>query len=402
MQQHAPQERDPYDYSRSSRRSSLGWLVTLLVFLIMVASLPSIVENVQYGMVRGRLRAQAEVATEQLNAMQQEARLIRLADVSKAFRLVAQRVEPSVVHIDTEQNVRPELDEWSALGGRYLRQGQGSGFVIEGNGADAYVLTNFHVIRNAERVQVQVSDGRTLDDVRVVGYDPATDLAVLRVAGGGLIAAEWGDSDLLEPGDWVLAIGNPYGLDRTLTAGIVSATQRRVASASPFQDFLQTDAAVNPGNSGGPLVNIQGEVVGINTAIVGEAYQGISFAIPSAVARTVYEQIRKNGQVVRGYLGVYPQPMSEELAARFGLEEARGVLVTDVLRGSPAAKAGIQPGDVIISWDGKPVNDAGEFVLMVAGTQVGREVEVAIVRDGQEESLKVTVEQRRDAIQLER
>ena len=196
------------------------------------------------------------------------------------------------------------------------------------------MLTNNHVIEDASAIHLKLSDGRTVRNCEVVGVDQLTDLAVLKIDLEGLAAAPWGDSDALEVGDWVLAVGNPFGLDRSVTAGIVSAKERRnVVSSLPYQDFLQTDAAVNPGNSGGPLVNLQGEVVGINTAIVGDAFQGISFAIPSSIAREVYDRLKTTGKASHGWLGVGLNPLNEDLAEQLGAE---GVLITNVFSDSPA------------------------------------------------------------------
>jgi serine protease Do len=260
------------------------------------------------------------------------------------------------------------------------------------------VLTNDHVVDGAESIQVKLSDGRTIDreHVHVVGQDPWADLALLKLDTDGLVQAEWGNSEQLEVGDWVLAVGNPYGLDRTVTSGIVSAKERRGFSdtANVYRNFLQTDAAVNPGNSGGPLVNIRGELVGITTAIVGRSFQGISFSIPSQVAKDVYQQLRTKGTVERGWLGVVFDELSPDLAKRLEVPGPSGVLVKDVLPGQPAAAAGLQPGDVIVEWNGKEVADRDELQQMVAGTPIGSKVAAVVVRDGQRTTLEVTVGRR--------
>jgi serine protease Do len=197
-----------------------------------------------------------------------------------------------------------------------------------------------------------------------------------------------------------LAVGNPYGLDRTVTSGIVSAKQRRRLAQSAYQDFLQTDAAVNPGNSGGPLVNIQGQVVGITTAIIGPAYQGISFAIPSEIVRSVYERLRTSGKVARGWLGVSFQEITPEIAQQFNLTEQGGAIVADVRRGSPADRAGIQVGDVILEWNGEKVLDSLELPRMVAASEIGKTAKVVVLRDGKTITLEVTVGERPDEEQL--
>jgi serine protease Do len=234
-----------------------------------------------------------------------------------------------------------------------------------------------------------------LRDVTVVGVDPLSDLAVLKVRSHTLTAAPWGDSARLEVGDPVLAVGSPFGLAQTVTAGIVSAKGRRgVVQDINYEDFLQTDAAVNPGNSGGPLVNLQGQVVGINTAIYGPAYLGISFAIPSQIARDVYKKLRDTGTVARGWLGVALQSLDDNLAERFGLEDAKGALVTGVLPDSPADLAAIRVGDVIIEWNGKPVPDPSSLSFAVAGTAIGSKATVGLIRDEKKIELIVTVTQR--------
>jgi len=212
--------------------------------------------------------------------------------------------------------------------------------------------------------------------------------------------AQWGDSDKLEVGDQVLAIGSPFGLAATVTAGIISAKERRgipVSEALYYQDFLQTDAAVNPGNSGGPLVNLSGQIVGINTAIFGDRYQGTSFAIPSRIAQEVYQKIRAGEKLARGWLGVSMQRLTDSLAERLKLPEPRGALVADVVEGSPAEKAGILPGDVIVEWNGRTVNDINDLRFLVAATKVGSQVKAVVYRDGAKVELTVTVAERKSS-----
>jgi serine protease Do len=384
--------------SRDRRLPRLLWVLAVLCVMLV---LPQLVERVQYGWTRGQLRAKADQASEELARLGEKAELVKLSDTSKAFRLVARRIEPSVVHIDTVQEVQfgrnASADEWGFQfppgRRRFEAQGQGSGVVVDAE--NGYVLTNHHVVQNASRLQVHLSDGRTIKDeaIDMVGFDVLTDLAVLRLRADNLIAATWGDSQELEVGDWVLAVGNPYGLDRTVTCGIVSATQRRGFGHGPYQNFLQTDAAVNPGNSGGPLLNVSGELVGITTAIV-EAYQGISFAIPSEVARDVYERLKEKGHVARGWLGVQMADMDAEVAKQLNLGGQKGAFVGGVLRGSPADAAGILPGDLIVEWNGQKVSNNLELPLMVASTQIGSTAKVKVVREGKPLELNVKITER--------
>jgi serine protease Do len=385
--------------SGNRRLFRLLWILVLLCTLLV---LPQLVEKVQYGWTRGKLRAKADQASEELARLGEKAELVPLSDTSKAFRLVAQRIEPSVVHIDTVQEIRfgrnASSDEWGFQfpqgRRRYEAQGQGSGVVVDAE--NGYVLTNYHVVQNASRVQVHLSDGRTIKDkdIDVVGFDVLTDLAVLRLHTDKLIAATWGNSQELEVGDWVLAVGNPYGLDRTVTCGIVSATQRRGFGHGVYQNFLQTDAAVNPGNSGGPLLNIRGELVGITTAIVGEAYQGISFAIPSEVAQDVYNRLKEQGHVARGWLGVQMANLDDEVAGQLNLGGQKGAFVGGVLPGSPAEAAGVQPGDLVVEWNGQKISTNTELPLMVASTQIGSTVKVKVLREGKPLELSVRIAER--------
>ena len=386
-------ETPPQDTSRSvGSYPVVRWVVGVIALVLALKFLVEpVVESVQHAITRGHERAKAEVAKTQL---------AKLSDTADAFRLVAQSVGPSVVHIDAMQPIelveKEVKDEWSLLNrhrARPLRStGQGSGVVID---AEGYILTNNHVIQDASAIRLKLSDGRTLNDCQIVGVDVLTDLAVLKVQADGLVAAPWGDSDLLEVGDWVLAVGNPFGLDRSVTAGIVSAKQRRqVVDSLPYQDFLQTDAAVNPGNSGGPLVNLQGQVVGINTAIVGDAYQGISFAIPSIMARDVYQRLKTTGKVSRGWLGVSLQDLTPELAERMKIKASRGVVVTSVLPDSPADEAGLESGDCIVEWNGEPVSDDTDLSLRVAKCVVGATASMKVVRNGEVLELSATIGER--------
>jgi S1-C subfamily serine protease len=260
----------------------------------------------------------------------------------------------------------------------------GSGVVVE---ADGLIITNYHVVARSDQIDVALADGRRFE-AALVGADAATDLAVLRIDATGLPTAEWGDSDSIEVGEMVWAIGNPFGLDRTITYGIVSAVGRRGVVDNPFQEFLQTDASINPGNSGGPLVDVHGHVVGITTAIVGKGFRGIGFAIPSNTARRVCEEIRTTGHVERGYLGMALRELPGGAAA------APGAVVAAIEPGSPAAAAGVRPGDVVLSFDGEPIMEPAAFVLLLTRAPVGTEALLGIMRDGEPLTLTVKVGRR--------
>lgn len=353
------------------------WTLIMATLMALVV-LPYVAQRVQYAITRGDQLAKAEVARRVLAEVPEgESRLV----------YVAHSVAPSVVGIETTQISRnvpsEEGDFLFGFPRRYRMEGFGSGVIVDPEG---YVLTNDHVIAQASEITVKMSDGTPIKDVKVIGRDPLTDLAVLKIEGAAFTTAAWGDSNDLEAGDAVLAIGNPYGLERTVTSGIISATGR-LARIAPLihQDFLQTDAAVNPGNSGGPLVNMQGQVVGINTAIYGEQNLGISFAIPSVVAQEVYKRLREDGHIPRGWLGVYMQDVDEE---------ETGALVIDVYRPSPAARAGVQRSDVIVGWNDTRVENSTDVSRAVAGTKIDSDAVVVVVRGGSRVELDVRVGER--------
>jgi serine protease Do len=371
----------------------------VLLLLVALLLLPTLVERIMYSFARGKQRAEAEVARELLTHVGEDGAKGGFPVTIAAYRYVAKAVEPSVVGVKATQIVgQGPVDELSALlyGRRFRRQqqqDQGSGVIVDEAG---YVITNNHVVGESSDISVELSDG-SHHKATLVGADPATDLAVLQINASGLTAAPWGDTESLEVGDPVLAIGNPFGLARTVTSGIISAKGRRaIVPGVDYQNFIQTDAAVNPGNSGGPLVNMKGEVVGINTAIVGPAYQGISFAIPSSLAKEVYEKLRSTGTVARGWLGVGTDELTPEYAKQLGLEATSGAMVTQVMRGSPAAMAGIRKGDIIVAWNDKPIRDPTELGWAVASTPIGSKANVMVIRNGakQPESLTVTVGER--------
>jgi serine protease Do len=315
------------------------------------------------------------------------------------FAKVAEAIKPAVINVKAETRAvaRNRSDESSAddffrrfygdLPDRAPQRSLGSGVIIDPSGI---ALTNAHVVAKATQIEVITPDGGK-HKATVIGLDTKTDLAVLRIGDGKekFPFARLGDSDRMQVGDWVIAVGSPFGLDATVTSGIVSAKARRIG-VGPLDDFLQTDAAINPGNSGGPLVNMQGEVIGINTAIVAGG-NGVGFAVPSNLARDVYSQIVATGKVSRGWLGVSIQPLTPELAKSFGAKDGKGVLVADVVPASPAAKAGVHAGDIVLQLDGKPLDDPAALSRAIALTRPGHAAKLTILRDRSEQTLAVTV-----------
>jgi len=271
----------------------------------------------------------------------------------------------------------------------------GSGFIIDGDGS---IITNNHVVENASKILVKLSENDQEFEAKVIGRDPKTDIAVIKIdAKTSLSAANLGDSDLLDVGEWVVAIGNPFGLDSTVTSGIVSAKGRHIGQG-PYDNFIQTDASINPGNSGGPLINLRGEVVGINTAIFSRTggNMGIGFAIPINLVKELLPQLRGKGKVTRGYLGVLIQKVTPEIAESLGLEKSQGALVANVSKDGPAEKAGVKVGDVIVEFDGKEVKDSGDLPIIVARTPVDKKVRMKVMRDKKEVSLNVAVGELKD------
>ncbi|MDH3280320.1 MAG: DegQ family serine endoprotease, partial [Gammaproteobacteria bacterium] len=260
-----------------------------------------------------------------------------------------------------------------------------------------YILTNNHVVEGAEKIRVKFQDGREFD-AEITGTDPKSDVAVVEIKAGGLPTLPWGDASKLEVGEWVVAMGNPFGLSHTLTVGVVSAKGRTSLGISDYEDFIQTDAAINPGNSGGPLVNLDGQVVGVNTAIFSRSggYMGVGFAIPSNLARSIAEQLIQTGEVTRGYLGIVIQPLTSELAESFGLEQSQGILVAQVSADSPAEKAGLKQGDVIVAYQGTPVTNVGDFRNRVSLTRPGTREALSVIRDGKPREITITIGQLSD------
>ena len=316
------------------------------------------------------------------------------------FSELAEKVKPGVVNIQVVKKIKnvgfgsPNLPgnpfggqtPFGEYFGRFFggdmprsfeQKGVGSGFVMSREG---FILTNNHVVEEADQIKVKLANGKAYEG-KVVGRDPKTDLALVKIDGApDLHALTLGDSENLKVGSWVVAVGSPFGLEQTVTAGIVSA-KGRVIGSGPYDNFIQTDASINPGNSGGPLINMKGEVVGINTAIVAEG-QGIGFAIPVDMAKDIAHQLQDKGHVTRGWLGVSIQQMTPELAKSFGMKEEKGALVSQVFPSSPAEKAGIEKGDVIVAFDGKEVADSKDLPRLVASTPVGKTVAVKLSREG--------------------
>jgi len=383
---HPQYQAAPSPHPGSPAPQRMRVMIWLLLLLLALLVLPYVVERVQYALTRGRERAEAEVAKVQLAG---------LPDKVSVYRLVAKSIAPSVVGVEVLRGgTSIVIDEWSHLRRHPQPPAveQGSGTIVDPKG---YIITNFHVIDGASEVLVRLGDRPPIPNVKVIGADPLSDIAVLKIDAGDLTAAPWGDSDSLQVGDPVMAVGNPFGLARTVTTGIISAKERRGLPVNlDYQDFLQTDAAVNPGNSGGPLVNMKGQVVGINTAIVGQSYQGVGFSIPSRLAREVYEHLKETGKVARGWLGVEIHQLTEPLAEQLGVEQPAGALVAGVIAESPAQKGGIEPGDVIVEFDGEKINKPSDLSLAVARTKVGSKVSVVLVRNGERRKISVVVAER--------
>ncbi len=380
--------------------STLLSLAVVLVLLVAVRLIvPSLVESVRYAWYRGQLRAEYEMSGQRLQAV----KLDSLADVS---HLVSKRIGPSVVHIRMLQS----SEQQSRLRGPLSRlqhpnqmfEGQGSGFVVD---SDGYILTNDHVIDDVGQIEVTLSDGRRLD-AYVVGSDPPTDLALLKVDAKGLMPIDWGDSEKVVVGSPVWALGSPFGLQQSVTFGIISGKHRVDLRGTRYEDdgktnaaygdLMQSDVALNPGNSGGPLANASGEVVGVNAAILGEHYRGISFSIPSKVARRVAEQLIKVGQVQRGWLGVRLVDLSADQRYDDEGNARPGVTIAgfDKSQPSPAEVAGMKIGDVIVTYDGQEVMGQTELRRMIAETDVGRQVSIEVLREDSRILLDVTLGKR--------
>lgn len=337
-----------------------------------------------------------------------------LRKTGSAFAALAQQATPAVVFIKAEKTVAMGVpvrpfgynDPFGFFGDDFMQRffrghgnipqyqprnfkqmGQGSGFLIS---KDGYILTNHHVVGDADKILVKLQDGREFNAERI-GTDAKSEVAVIKIKGKNLPSLDMGDSTELQVGEWVVAIGNPFGLSATVTAGIVSAKGRSGIGIADYENFIQTDAAINPGNSGGPLLNIDGDVVGINTAIYSRSggNMGIGFAIPINMAKAIKQQLVKSGKVTRGYLGIVIQDLTSDLAESFGLDETQGILVSDVSEDSAAEKAGIKQGDVILRLDGKRTENAGDFRNAIAATPPGTNLRITVFRDGHEKEIAV-------------
>jgi len=372
---------DPYAFANRIRK-----LVVIAAVLACLASAPFFTRVFAYQARLGQMQAEYETASEALGELAPQ-----LKAFEQASRSIAKKVGPSVVSINKLQ---------FSNGMRPVFEGVGSGFIVDPEG---YVITNEHVVRGAERLLVRFASGES-SDATIVGSDPRVDLAVLKIDGGDLPALEWADSDNLQMGDLVWAVGSPFGLDNSITFGIVSATARNRDSGVTndiYQEFFQSDAAVNPGNSGGPMVNLAGQVVGVNTMIVGRSFRGVSFSIPSDIAQAEYVAIRENGFVERGFLGVEPMTPTTQVRRRFNLELGEGVLVRGLQSNTPAAEGGLQNNDVILRWNDHKAFDPTELSQEIAATEVGSEARVVVRRleDGQpvDKTLTVKVGRRPEA-----
>jgi serine protease Do len=330
--------------------------------------------------------------------------------LSNTFAQIADKASPAVVFIEVEKELKGSPAGFYGPGGgpmdprgffRYffgpgmgepgmpepmtpnqgpVPMGQGSGFIIS---PDGYIVTNHHVVGDADRVKVALADGRTFD-AKLIGSDPETEIALIKVDAKDLATLTLGNSDNLRVGEWVLAIGSPFGLSHSVTSGIVSARGRGNVGIVDYADFIQTDAAINPGNSGGPLLNMNGEVIGMNTAIVSRTggSNGVGFAIPVNMVKYIVDQLREHGAITRGFLGISIQSLTPDLAKWFGINEGHGVLIADVSKGSPADQAGLQRDDVIVAFNGQPVEEIGAFRSHVSTTAQGTKIDLTIIRDG--------------------
>jgi serine protease Do len=372
------------------------WLLTIVLLVIITLA---------FVYVKGQVIPERT----SMDASKQNAKTVAFTGNLPSFSQLVNHVKPTIVNISTTTVISgPDMqdrfmgpvnpfkdffgeDLFDKFFGnspkRELKQKSlGSGFVIDREG---YILTNNHVVEKATSIKVKLSDEKEYD-AKIIGRDPKTDIALIKIdVNHELPSATFGDSDKLEVGDWVVAIGNPFGLEHTVTAGIVSA-KGRVIGAGPYDDFIQTDASINPGNSGGPLLNLKGEVVGINTAIVSGG-QGIGFAIPINVVQDLLPQLKSKGKIARGWLGVVIQKITPEIAKSFNLKETEGALVSDVMEDGPAEKAGIKRGDVIASFNGKKIKDNEMLPRLVAATEIGKKIKVEIIRDGKPMGIEIVI-----------
>ncbi len=372
----------PKQKSESGSSASLLFLLASLLFLAAWFVGPRLVEEYQYAFTKGRLRAEYENSVVILDEDP-------LKKVSMASQLIAQKVKPSVVSIQTvkfEKSENRGRREQMRIGPKEFTEGFGSGVIVS---ADGHIITNAHVVDRAKKCIVELHDRRVYEAVEI-GRDPISDIAVLKIEAEGLIPAAWGDSDSLDVGSIVWAVGSPYRYEQTVTSGIISAKDRP-GDSGRVQSLLQTDAAVNPGNSGGPLVSSTGNVIGINTSIYGKTFQGISFAVPSATAKFVYEQIIRYGKVTRGYLGVAPREVQHRSAINLGLPDLEGALLDRVEVNSPAWLGGLRTNDVIRTWNGAPIRNYNAVYRFAEMSAPGTAVEVTLIRGGEEKLANITI-----------
>ena len=368
------QERD-----RQIQRGNAYFVLTFLITLLSAWFIgPRLVEEYYYAASRGEARAEYDHAVEHLDQGP-------LNNVSLAYQLVAQRIKPSVVSLRVAKNGRSGDME-----------GIGSGVIFS---EDGHIVTNAHVVKNGLSFEVRLYNRRVYL-AELVGIDADSDIAVLKIDAPNLVPANWGDSDKVDVGSMVWAVGSPYGFQHTITSGILSGKDRPGGDSNHFkQSLLQTDAAVNPGNSGGPLVDAQGHVIGINTSIFGETFQGISFAVPSATAKFVFDELVKNGRVVRGYLGVYPLPVDSRQVDYLKLPDLNGAQLINVLKGSPADRAGIRQGDIIRTFNGEPICSERDLFRLAESTPPNSTVVVSFLRDGLEYSTQVKMAEKPESNQ---
>lgn len=375
--------------SRHLKHGGIGLFWILFLMAIMLAGVfagPKIVEQYSYAYAKGKARGEYELAKVALSDRP-------LEGISAMYELIAKKITPSVVHIETisKQQKREGLV--------YQRdtKGQGSGVIFS---QDGFIVTNYHVVMNTRSINVTLADRRVFS-ADVVGTDEQTDLAVLKINSDGLIPGEWANDNDINVGTMAWAFGSPFGLDGSVTSGIISGRHRRVKSPQStsdndyvFKDLIQTDAAINPGNSGGPLVNSTGKIMGINTSIIGGSYQGVCFSVPSSIVQFVVEQIIENGRVERGFLGVFPEMVSYDYARENGIDDFSGALVSSVQPGTPAFMAGIQKGDIIRRWNDTDVESELTLFSLVAAATANSRVNLVIFRDGVELTKPITIASR--------
>jgi len=390
-----------------NRKSFIMFLLAFLVAFFIV-SLVEVVRSVLAPQVPDLQLASAVVPGE-------------MARTPVSFADLAERLKPSVVNISTTKTVRSQggilrgpfggADPFNRFFGgddffekffgenpqrEFKQKSLGSGFIIS---QDGYIFTNNHVVEQADKILVKLSDGEKEFEAKIIGKDSKTDIALIKIKPDkNLTVVEIGDSDKLRVGEWVMAIGNPFGLEQTVTAGIVSA-KGRVIGAGPYDNFIQTDASINPGNSGGPLFGMDGRVVGINTAIVAQG-QGIGFAIPINMANRMLPELKTKGEVSRGWLGVSIQDVTEEIARNLKLKSSAGALIAEVFEGDPADKAGLKAGDVVVEVNGRTIKSSHDLLMVVADFHVGEKVEIKAIRDGQEKTFQVVISERKEKPEL--